>query len=93
MDRQVGDALGEVWERSGHRSSVPVELGCVTLLGVDVFTKLECLRTPCNWGFYGGFLMQHNQLLPSFPGPAPSLEDGMGGDEYSKLLIMAWSLC
>ena len=59
VDEQPDEEIHRV--RSGRDpstgASVPMELGCVTLLNGDVFTNLEAVQTPSCWDFYGGFFM------------------------------------
>lgn len=59
--------------------------------------EVRCVMLPCGyvwiphcWNFMKLPNIRHGQLLNPFPEPLPSLEDGGGGAENSKLLIMAW---
>lgn len=46
-----------VWEGPHLGAAIPKELGCLTLLGHNVFTNLKAFQTPYFWDFYGGFIM------------------------------------
>ena len=53
-------------------ASVPVELGCITLLVLETFTDLEALWTPYYWDFFGASSSRHDPLLTPFIAPLPS---------------------
>ena len=53
-------------------ASVPVELGCITLLVLETFTDLKALWTPYYWDFFRASSSRHDPLLTPFIAPLPS---------------------
>ena len=78
-----------VWEGPHLGAAIPKELGCLTLLGHNVFTNLKAFQTPYFWDFYGGFITHAHSI--SNPISSPFLFSGEvgAGTEDPKLLIMA----
>lgn len=60
-------------------ASVPLQLGCVSLLAHGCVHKHGGSQNPILQGFYGGFLIWHDQLLTPFLAPLPSPENGGWG--------------
>ena len=69
--------------------SVPVDLGCITF-PMCLFTNQEALQTPDYWYFMEVSSPKHGHLLTPLFAPVPSLEDGVGIENF-KLLITIWS--
>lgn len=73
-DKEIHRSRSRKVPNSG--ASVPVELGCVTLL------ICGCVRQPYSWGFMEASSQRPGQLLTPLPAPLPCLENGGQGWKF-----------
>lgn len=70
-DKQLDEEIHTA--RSGNvlsaGTSVPVDLGCITLLLGEQFTNLEVLLNLCYWDFMEASSLRHDQLYSQLLSP------------------------